>query len=252
MFYLILEIKRALKGNLFYISLVLNAVCLLIGIWEMKLTISVDKGYAFFYSGIILGGFTMITLLAPAIAALPFSGSFLQDTEHHFIRGVFNRTKCLNYYWRKIISTGISGALALTLPLVGLLLINLLFFGNHHPNIGSLVGPFSEFYKQKQDLVYILFIILNSGLFGFIYANLGLVATLFIPKPYVAIGIPLIVYMVPSFFFTYFGLDRFEPVTTFYLSANASENYLTVYGQLFLLEVVILVVGYLKIKRIKI
>lgn len=252
MSYFSLEMKRSLKNKRFYTALLLNFLCLLISIWGMRVTISIDKGYSLFYSAITLGSFTMITLLAPVIAALPFSGSFLQDTDHQFIRGVFGRMKPSKYYWNKIVSTGISGFLAIVVPLVCLLIINILIFGNHHANVGSFSGPFSHLYIKEQDLAYIICLILNSGLFGFVYANLGLVTSLFVPKTYATIGIPLIIYMIPSFFFTYFGLDRFEPVTTFYLSANAYETYLTVYGQLLLLEIITLGAGYIRIKETRI
>lgn len=246
------ELLRILKSKAFIFPIILS-LCMFVGSFLVtKDDIISYGGYSLFYSTMFMGYLPLLPSFAPLLAALPASNSFIQDKQHHFLWGIFNRTTSQQYWIVKFFSVGLAGALALILPLTIWLIINLIFFGNVHPvdSAGlALSGPFWNLIVTKQDFWYCLINILHCGLFGFIYANIGLLASLFIQKSYAAIGLPFIIYTLPSFIFPYLGLDVLEPVDTFLLNGNGNSTYGTVYGELSLVLIIIVILYIWRTRR---
>ncbi|WP_125605081.1 hypothetical protein [Lapidilactobacillus bayanensis] len=226
------ELVRGFKSLNFWIACLLCLAFFMFSFWYNRFTIENAHGYYLFYSVLFFGAVALLPVFAPIIAALPFSQSYLQDKDHHFLWGVMNRMTPQQYWRTKMLVTGILGALVLMLPLFLWLLINLVFLKNNKvPDLMTVAGPFSSLYNTR-PLLFCLLLIGHSGLFGFIYADLALVVSLYIEKTYAVIAIPFLAYLLPSFVFPYLGLSRFEPTMTFIINLDPGSTYLTVYGGL--------------------
>lgn len=240
------ELARALKSRGTFFTMVLIFSLFAICVWQFYGSFLFYKGYALYFFFLL---YSPLTVFAPIIAILPFAGSYLHDKENGFLWGVINRSNIQRYWRTKFWSVGITGALALMIPLIILLIVNLAIFGNHHASFGDLTGPFVWLYNTHQDFWLILITILHSGLFGFIYANLGLVVSLYIPKSYAVVGFPFLIYLVPAFVFPFLGLSQFEPSATFIFYASSGSTYTSVYGELILVLILVMLAGYWRIRR---
>jgi hypothetical protein len=162
---------------------------------------------------------------------------------------IFVRESKEDYFFKKFISVGLSGFLSLFFPLTLLLIINLLIFPDYsNAYVGVIGGAFSSIFSKNQ-LLYAVVIIVNSSIFGFIYANIGLVSSFYFKNRYICVFFPLIVYFLPSFIFPFMGFDKYEPVTTFDLTSNTATNGYLVSLQLAFLFISTFFVGYKKIAK---
>ncbi|WP_238386388.1 ABC transporter permease [Streptococcus sp. S784/96/1] len=183
------------------------------------------------------------------IVALPFSNAYLQDKENNMIYGMLTRTTLKRYYLTKFLVNSLVSTLVGILPLALFLTANeVLFPVEQGSYFGEIGGAWSVIFK-KSPLLYSVITIINSGFFATIYANLGLVSTFFIRHKLVSIVMPFMIYILPSFVFPFVGLDQFEPVTTFDLTANTSATAVLVYSQMVVFFLVIAVLGYVRLKK---
>jgi len=200
-----------------------------------------------YYIGYLLSPGGILVIMAPIIVTLPFAASFIDDEEKHFLRNVLIRESRINYFVKKYLITGILGSLAISLPLLMLLLINIIFFpkGSIQHIAPSMSGAFNEVYQNSQ-LAYALLTIVNSTIFGFIYANIGLAISFFIKNKVAAIVGPFLFYILPSFFFIYLNLTPLEPSFTFNFSGQRDIKFSIIALELLLLLIISVIAGYLK------
>lgn len=243
MSYFIYELKLSLKSKLFIFAMILSFLSIVFGILGNRLLIEMEEGLTLFFSGFSFSTSSLLPLLAPLIAALPMGNTYLNDQQNNMITAIFVRMTKKKYFFIKFFSVGVMGSLVIVLPLICLFLLNLLIYPSSAPAyMGEIGGPFSTIFKENQRL-YAGLLILNSGLFGFIYANIGFVSSIFIKNKYITAFFPLIIYFFPSFIFPLLHLDRYEPVTTFDLSANTTTTFQNIYIQFAFLLVVLFSIG---------
>lgn len=247
--YILYELKLMFKSKLFLFSFALSILSIVAGIMGNKLMIEMEKGLTIFFSGFSLSTSSILPILAPLLAALPMSDSYINDSKNNMTNAIFSRETKGKYFKKKFISVGLSGFISLFLPLTILLIINIII----HPNfskayMGFIGGAFSDIYTYNQ-LLYAVLIILNSGIFGFVYANIGLVSSFYLKNRYACVFFPLIIYFSPSFLFPLLGLDKYEPITTFDITSNTATNGFLVYAQLLLLLIITFALGYKKINK---
>ncbi|MDR0691069.1 MAG: hypothetical protein LBF32_03365 [Streptococcaceae bacterium] len=248
---LILEFKRGLLSKNFLIAIFLNCLCLAVGIYSNRLALFVDKGLILYYIGYLLSPGGILTVFVPIIVALPFSASFLEDREKFFLRNVLIRESRKYYFTKKYLITGLLGSLAVSLPLLTLLIVNLLFLpkGNIQHIASSMSGAFSEVYNHSQ-LAYAWLTIANAAIFGFIYANIGLTISFFIKNKVAAITAPFLLYMSPAFFFIYLNLTPFEPNFTFQFNGQMDIRFSIIASEFLFLLTISLIAGYIKFVKI--
>jgi hypothetical protein len=243
---LFLEFKRGLLSKKFFIAIFLNCLCLAVGIYNNRLALLMFKGLVLFYMGYILTPANMLTVMVPIIVTLPFAASFVEDKERFFLKNLLIRESRTQYFLKKYLITGLLGSLAVALPLILLLIINLFFFPKGDFSLGSgVLGAFHEIYERSK-LAYSIIAIINAAIFGFIYANIGLTISFFIHNKVVAIVAPFLLYILPAFFFIYLNLSQFEPSATFDFGTRA---YIIASEFLFLLMTSI-IAGYIKFIKI--
>ncbi|EPH99919.1 hypothetical protein D920_01100 [Enterococcus faecalis 13-SD-W-01] len=222
---------------------------MVIGITGNRLMIEMEQGLTIFFSGFSLSTSSILPLLAPLLAALPMADAYINDSQNNMTTAIFTRQTKKKYFMNKFVSVGFSGFLALFIPLSLLLAVNLMIYPDFSgAYVGTIGGAFSEVYEKNQ-LLYAMILIFNSSIFGFIYANVGLVSSFFFKNKYICVFFPLLVYFVPSFVFPFLGLDRYEPVTTFDITSNTSTTVFLITVQLFVLASATFLMGYQKITK---
>ncbi|MDR1521306.1 MAG: hypothetical protein LBS28_00345 [Streptococcaceae bacterium] len=244
---LILEFKRGLLSKKFFIAIFLNCLCLTIGIYSNRLALLVDKGLILYYIGYLLTPGGILSIFVPIIVTFPFAASFIEDREKFFLRNLLIRESRLNYLVKKYLVTGFLGSLAISLPLLTLLLVNIIFLpkGNIQHITSGMSGAFSEVYNHSQ-LAYALLTIANAAIFGFIYANIGLMISFFIKNKVAAIISPFLLYILPSFFFIYLNLTPFEPSFTFQFNGQRDIRFFIIVLEFLFLLIFSIIAGYIK------
>lgn len=222
--YLLNDMKFNFKSK-FYISAIMIALgAIIISLYANWKQISGMKGLTFFFLGFGYGSFPLFTMLAPVICSLAAANTYVGDIKNNMLSQILLRSGRRKYILFKIITTGVLGASVMFLSTLLLLFVNFLFFPDLNPTyLGVISGPFSSVYEQNQ-LIYIIVLIINSTIFGFIYSNIGLATVIFFKKQYFAVVGPVIVYLFPTFIFPLIGLYSYLPSNTFslYLSTNGT------------------------------
>lgn len=253
--YILYCLKLNLKSKLFFYSIVLSFLAIFIGLLGNRYLILSSFGLSLFYQGYNLSPTSVLPILVPFIAVLGAGDSFLIDSENNMVTAILSRTSRLKYYFSKIFVVGSIGAISIALPLLIMLLLSMMI-SPHGLNVYmaefSKTGmTFGSFY-QKSELNFAFFVIFNSAIFGFIYANIGLIASLFVTNKYIVIFMPFLVYILPSFVFDFLGLGRFSTMSTFDLTANTLTTPLNVGINFSVIIIVIIVVGYFKILSVSV
>ncbi|WP_242272220.1 hypothetical protein [Bacillus cereus group sp. BfR-BA-01310] len=139
-------------------------------------------------------------LLMPVIASLPFSTSYNSDKSDGFKAFISNDVSIFSYSFTKYIATFFCGGFLYTLPFILSLLFCKLTIPNGEPTAGTGMindnGMFAELYYSS-PLTYISIYIGINFLFAGLMALLGLAASTWSQKDYMAILFPFAVTSIP-------------------------------------------------------
>lgn len=156
----------------------------------------------------LITDFGFFEYVAPLIATMPFADSLITDLKQGFSGYVNLRCSYRQYFRAKVISNAIAGALAIALPLI-LLIIILVFI--YPTQVGQSeyisrlynrpdypVGPLGFLY-QGQPFLYITFLIILGGLFGAVYASVGLTLSSMVKNPHWVLATPFLFFCLASY-----------------------------------------------------
>ncbi|MED0959045.1 hypothetical protein ACQKD9_18215 [Bacillus paramycoides] len=139
-------------------------------------------------------------LLMPVIASLPFSTSYNSDKSDGFKAFISKEVSIFSYSFTKYIATFFCGGFLYTLPFILSLLFCKLTIPNGEPTAGTGMindnGMFAELYYSS-PLTYISIYIGINFLFAGLMALLGLAASTWSQKDYMAILFPFAVTSIP-------------------------------------------------------
>ncbi|KMN46992.1 hypothetical protein ACT1UG_15900 [Bacillus paramycoides] len=139
-------------------------------------------------------------LLMPVIASLPFSTSYNSDKSDGFKAFISKDVSIFSYSFTKYIATFFCGGFLYTLPFILSLLFCKLTIPNGKPATGTGMindnGMFAELYYSS-PLTYISIYIGINFLFAGLMALLGLAASTWSQKDYMAILFPFAVTSIP-------------------------------------------------------
>ncbi|MGE7865828.1 hypothetical protein ACQKNO_06090 [Bacillus paramycoides] len=139
-------------------------------------------------------------LLMPVIASLPFSTSYNSDKSDGFKAFISKDVSIFSYSFTKYIATFFCGGFLYTLPFILSLLFCKLTIPNGTPAAGTGMindnGMFAELYYSS-PLTYISIYIGINFLFAGLMALLGLAASTWSQKDYMAILFPFAVTSIP-------------------------------------------------------
>ena len=144
-------------------------------------------------------------MLAPFLAAIPFTDSFVNDRDQGYGRLILQRTPYKKYLRGKAIAIFVSGGLSLCLVLLLMLGINVLgeadwasrVFVSNGPQ-ASPAGPFGFLYALN-PLFYFSYILILNFFLGGSFALVGLALSVMVGNRYVGIVGPVVITQLWSF-----------------------------------------------------
>jgi len=247
--FLIFDFKRAFFSKKTLIASLIVLVFLILPYYsEIKIPLPKEDGINFF---IRIGMFSYLPVIAPLIASIPFSNSYILDKEKGIFTKLFTIVKPKVYFNSRLIVNALVSGFVFLITEIILLIFLLITHGINNTHI-EVSGAFSSiYYSSKIAYIIILlciyfvsaasfstfilgistltkskFLILLLPLFcvivtGIIFPNIGLsrrlnVMTLFAIDSnitsIVVILYDLILFLVGGFLFYYFGYKRMQKV----------------------------------------
>lgn len=144
-------------------------------------------------------------MLAPFLAAVPFTDSFINDRDQGFGRLLLQRTPYKSYLRSKAAAVFVSGGLSLVLALIVMLAINAFGAGDWASHVfisngpqASPAGPFGFLYPLN-PLFYFGYLLVLNFFLGGSFALLGLTLSVLVGNRYLGIIGPVVILQLWSF-----------------------------------------------------
>lgn len=187
------------------------------------------------------GSINLLCFIAPLLATLVFSNSYLQDKNSNFLKFIYLRIDKKRYIISRIIvnalSSGIIIVTALTVFLI--IIISLLGLKTNPDSIFNITGPFAFLY-QKSKWIYIVYFIINSFIFNTIFSTLALGLSPFINNKYLSFLSSFVIYIISMTLFPYIGLSAFNMGLLFLTNTAVNELFIIIYQSALLILGIIL------------
>lgn len=222
--YFKIEFRRAIFSKNTLIAVTIVFISLLIPCYFGSIIpFPNEDGINFF---IRIGAFlptSYLPLLAPLVACIPFSNSFILDKNSGILNYIYPKLKNKTYLITKLIVNALVSGLVFLIPQIIMLIIILLFKGVND-NIIEIVGAFSMIY-YKSKIMYVLILIFMQFIFGVVFSTFALGISVVTENKYLTILIPFIYVMITGTVFEIIGLNKlfnFNVITLFDISYSAN------------------------------
>ncbi len=200
------ELRRAFSWKRFLLVLGLSFIVFAIGYrsvdWIPPERSFIDLWYALYNQSYFIQ-------LMPLMAAFPFADSLVTDKAQGYINQLLARCSYRRVLQAKLVSNALSGAVAVTLPLLILYgLVNFLLprtqYPLNHPALEQYAvrpyeGLLRAVYLQNPD-GFIFMVIGLVFLMGATYATFGLSISLLVNNRFLAIGFPFVLFTFTQYF----------------------------------------------------
>ena len=170
------------------------------------------------------GRSSILGVIAPLLAALVFSNSYLQDKDSGFLKFIYARMNRKRYIISRIFVNAISSGVIISAALVVILIFVSLIFGiNTNPSSYFEVTGAYVFLYAKSKWIYVVYIIILSFIFNVIFATLSLGLSPFINNKYLSFLCPFAIYILTQTLFPYIGLGGFNMAILFRTNVDGCE-----------------------------
>ncbi|GAA0076927.1 hypothetical protein UT300005_13050 [Clostridium sp. CTA-5] len=253
------ELKRAIFSKSALLTFLITLITLLIGFfgivcdeWNI-FNIEVNHFKKFYDSVDIFlmtrafGRASILGFIAPLLAALVFSNSYLQDKDSGFLKFIYARMNRKKYIISRIFVNAISSGIIISAALIVILIFISLIFGiKTNPNSQFEVTGAYVFWYAKSKWIYAICIIILSFIFNVIFATLSLGLSPFINNKYLSFLCPFFIYILSLTLFHYIGINKLNMSVLFRPNVNGSEIPVLIYQiVLFIIGIVLFYVGVL-------
>jgi len=207
-----IEINRAFKNKMFYVSLGIGLSIVLLHIF-MNVLVKAENPLKYFGSGMTypysvfnswIGGDSSnpyqatYTIVFPILATLPFGTSYHNDLKVGYVKNIYTRTNRIKYCISKYFATFLVAGIAVVIPVI----VNLLVTSAMLPSlIPATNGTFSisgsglwskMFYTHPY--IYVSMYLGVYFIYGGVFASLALIGALFVENAFLLILFPFIVF----------------------------------------------------------
>jgi hypothetical protein len=225
--YTINEVRRALLSLPFVLAVLVGTIAGLSQALPAVQGGAPDMGAYYVFSRFHS---SVISLLAPILATLPFAQSYAAERNSGFSQAVLQRMSQVGYSTRKLLVAAASGGLALAVPVGGALVWSL----SAYPLVPDPDNPlpllFGHVHAGSQ-LQYMLFATALTFLFGATFAVVGMASSVLFRNPFYAHVVPMVLYIVPAFVTGSLGLGFMDPPMMWDPSGNIGTTPLTIATQ---------------------
>ncbi|NSB15962.1 hypothetical protein [Clostridium beijerinckii] len=185
---------------------------------------------------------SILILIAPLLATVVFSDSYLLEKESGFLKFIYLRISNRRYVWTKIIVNGLSSGLVISIASLIILIFLSSIYGIRDTGLNDVYGPFSWIYYTNK-LCYAIFLIFISLIFNVIFATLALGISPWIKNRYLTFLFPFFYYIASGTIFTMLGFNSFFSLNCtilFDLILKVSESNVVIYQCILLLVGILL------------
>lgn len=151
----------------------------------------------FIYSNIVENGY--MSILAPILPVFSTSSLIFDDIRNGFYRNLANIKNSLRYFLSGIVSSSLMGGSLYVVTYLIMMLFYIIVDPRPSPFIEFRSGVFWEIYMESM-LKYVFVFLINSFIFGTAYSFLGCGLMLIMKNKYTAIGIVMLLYLIPIYF----------------------------------------------------
>lgn len=217
-------ISRVMRSRKFFLSILIILFSM-----TFSLTAFIEEGIEYFfkhdYVMIFLQGYngdrSLLTILAPLIATLPFAAQHVENSKSGTMKYLVARMGYKKYFNSNFIINLVTSFIIFTLGM-DIFFIGCFVFFSKDLNMDAYMGITGvSAYKilaDKSALLYILAIILHCGFVGACYSSVGLALSYFIKNKFIAWIGPFIIATIGSLFAMFVGLTKLEPMAIFDVS----------------------------------
>lgn len=243
------ELKRSLLLKNAFLCLIAIIIMYLIGFLGM-INFNFKNIYAFSNIYDFIDVFLMsrdgsttacLVIIAPLLAAVIFSDSYLVDKDSGFLKFINMRITKTNYIKVKLLVTGLSSGLIMLISSLIVLIIFSIIYGLNlnTSNVLNISGPFSEFYYTNK-WIYLLINLGVSFIFNVIFSILALGVSTFINNKYLSFLAPFFFYILSGTVFVMLKLYKLNATFLFELKYGYNEFDLILYQSILLIIGVLL------------
>lgn len=246
---------RVMKSKRFFLSILIILLSMF-----FSLTAFVEEGMDYFFNHDYLltflqgynGDRSLLTILAPLIATLPFAAQHVENSKSGTMKYLVARMGYKKYFNSTFIINFVISFISFAIGMAIFFLISLVFFSKNL-NMDAYMGMTGvSTYKilaDKSTLLYILAIILHCGFVGACYSSVGLALSYFIKNKFVAWIGPFIIATIGSLFAMFVGLTKLEPMAIFDVSRVQGMTPLFVISYLLISLFLAYTLSYMKFKK---
>lgn len=175
-------------------------------------------------------------LLAPLLASLVYSDSYLSDKSSGYLNFIYIRTNKKNYIITKLLVNILSSGLSIVLASLLMLIFLISIFGItiNSENVLNLSGPFSNIYYSGNKSLYFFIILSISFIFNCIFSTLSLAISTFVNNKYISFLAPFFYYIISGSLFIIIGVSKLN-ATRLFMPKNDISISETIIYQSFLL-----------------
>lgn len=238
--YLKHELSRAFWNKRTFFAFFLSSVCLMVGAYE---PLMMGREMYDFAETIIVaetsGVSSLIAILFPLIACLPYASSYVEEKESGYTTYVLTKIKKRDYVAIKMFVNGAVGGSVIAVPSFLLLFLAVLVKGTAlSEESGSVVIYYKDFYLNY-PILYIVLLICNFFMCGAIFANLALGTARFVKNKYVVVVMPFLFYIFSAMVLSHISI-YLNAITLFDVHQYAEQKRIGI----FLYDLVLAVTGY--------
>jgi len=172
-----------------------------------------------------------LVIIAPLLATLAFSDSYLLDKESGFLRFIYMRLPQKKYVWIRLLVNSIASGFVISLASLVMFIFLISFYGIRSTDILNISGPFSWiFYKSR--FWYSIFIIIISFIFNVIFSTLALGISPWIKNRYLTLISPFFYYIISGTVFQMLKINKYfnlNGTILFTLNPITTQQHIIIY-----------------------
>lgn len=225
---------KVLRSKRFFLSILIILLSMV-----FSLSAFIEEGMEYFFNHdyvmTFLQGYngdrTLLTVLAPLVATIPFAAAHVDNSKSGTIKYTVSRMGYKKYFDSMFIINIFSSFITFLLGMITFLVIVGICF-DKDINLDAYMSITNvstyEYAAEKSPLLYISIIILHCSLVASMYSSVGLALSYFIKNKFVAWISPFILSTIASLFAMFIGLTKLEPMAIFDVSRVKGMNVLYV------------------------
>ena len=180
----------------------------------------------------------LLVLIAPILASLVFSDSYLLDSESGFLNYIYIRTNKIKYITIKLLVNALVSGIVITFASSIIILLN-----NNH--LHDITGPFNFIYYQSR-ILYFLLLLGVSFIFNVVFSTLSLGLSPWIKNRYLTTLSSFFYYFLSGTLLVSIGLTNLNANILYTLNPIAAESNIILYQIiLFIIGVILFFTGVL-------